>query len=316
MTQPIDLISQALRTIGALEAGEPPDAATASDCLAMLNQMLDQWSNEHLMVYYSTEIIHLLTSNVYQYTVGPTGSINTQFTGSITNNILTITSLTNGGIAVGQILSGSGIAAGTKIVSFNTGAGGNITELGTYTVNINQTVASTTITGYYERPQRIHSAFVRVPSTAGGIDYPVSIIQREQYEIIGLKTLSGPWPRALYYQPSEVLGTITYWPNPSSGEMHIFTDTLLQKFQTISDTVQLPPGYELAIRFNLAKLLMPEYGKVNQILAAMIDEQARLGRGVIKRNNMNPQAPAMFDTDIVRNKKVDAAWIYSGGFIY
>lgn len=316
MTQPIDLISQALRTIGALESGEPPDAATAQDGLVFLNQMLDQWSNEHLMVYYTTEIIHQLTSNVFQYTIGPTGSINAQFTGSIANNVLTVTSLNQGGIALGQILSGTGIAANTRIVNFNTGAGGNIKELGTYTVNFNQTVASTTITAYFQRPQRIQSAFVRVPSTTGGIDYPVSIIQREQYEVIGLKNLSGPWPRALYYQPSEYLGTITYWPNPSGGEMHIFADTLLSRFETISDTVALPPGYELAMRFNLAKLMMPEYGKSNQIMAAMIDEQAKIGKGIIKRNNMNPQAPAMFDSDLIRGKKVDAAWIYSGGFIY
>lgn len=316
MTQPIDLISQALRTIGALAGGETPDAVMANDCFGLLNQMLDIWSNEHLMVYYSTEIIHQLTSNVYQYTIGPTGSIRSQFTGSISNTTLTATSLTNGGIALGQLITGTGVAAGTKIVGFGTGAGGNLTELGTYTVNINQTVASTTLTACYERPQRIHSAFVRVPSTAGGIDYPVSIIQREQYEVIGLKNLAGPWPRALYYQPSEVLGTITYWPNPSSGEMHIFADTLLQKFQSISDTVILPPGYEIAIRFNLAELLMPEFGKSDPNQAAMIQKQAALTKGTIKRNNMNPQAPAMYDSHIVRNQKVDAAWIYSGGFIY
>ena len=98
--------------------------------------------------------------------------------------------------------------------------------------------------------------------------------------------------------------------------MHIFADTLLSRFETISDTVALPPGYELAIRFNLAQLMMPEYGKTDQVMAAMIDKQAAIGKGIIKRNNMNPQAPAMFDSDIVRGKKVDAAWIYSGGFIY
>ena len=86
----------------------------------------------------------------------------------------------------------------------------------------------------------INSAFVRVntnsngqPILNGGLDYPITILNLENYELIGLKTLNGPWPRALYYQPGETLGTVTVWPNPSQGEMHIFADTLFQRFTSI-----------------------------------------------------------------------------------
>lgn len=316
MTQPIDLIAQALRAIGALAGGEPVDASTAKDSLDLLNQMLDQWSNEHLMVYYQTEIIHQLTGGIFQYTIGPAGSINASFTGSITNNILTVTSVAQGGIALGQIISGAGILPNTRIVGYGTGAGGNITELGTYMLNNFQTVNSEAMVGYYQRPQRINTAFVRVPSTIGGIDYPVSIFAVEQYEMIGLKSLNGPWPHGVYYQPSEVLGTLTYWPNPSSGEMHLFADTILSRFETISDTVILPPGYEMAIRWNLAELLMPEFGKADPTQYAMISKNAVSSKQNIKNTNMTPQAPAMYDSNLIRGKKVDAAWVYSGGFIY
>ena len=233
MTQPIDIISRALKDIGALESGEVPDAYQAQDAFDMLNDMLDQWSNESMMVSYKTEIIYPISPGVTQYTIGPGGTIGAVFVGSISGTTLTVTSITSGAIALGQTLSGTGISAGTTIVAFNTGSGGNINEAGTYTLNINQTVASTTINSYYQRPLSINSAFVRIntnsngqPIVNGGLDYPVAILNVEDYEMIGLKTLAGPWPKALYYQPSETLGNIFVWPNPSQGEMHIFADTL------------------------------------------------------------------------------------------
>ncbi len=39
----------------------------------MLNDMLDQWSNEQMMVFYKTEIIFTLTGGQTQYTIGPWG---------------------------------------------------------------------------------------------------------------------------------------------------------------------------------------------------------------------------------------------------
>lgn len=61
--------------------------------------------------------------------------------GTISGTTLTASVVTNGTLAVGQKVSGSGITDGTYITAFISGTGG----IGTYTVNISQTVASTTI---------------------------------------------------------------------------------------------------------------------------------------------------------------------------
>jgi hypothetical protein len=63
-------------------------------------------------------------------------------TGSISGYTLTVTAFSGGNLAVGHVLSGTGVTGGTKIVAFVTGTGGT----GTYTVSASQTVASTTIT--------------------------------------------------------------------------------------------------------------------------------------------------------------------------
>ena len=45
MTAPIDIISRALKDIGALEAGETPTPEAAQDAFDMLNDLVDQWSS-------------------------------------------------------------------------------------------------------------------------------------------------------------------------------------------------------------------------------------------------------------------------------
>ena len=64
MAQPIDIISRALKDIGALEAGETPTADAAQDAFDMLNDLVDQWSNEQMMVFYKTEIIFPVTQKI------------------------------------------------------------------------------------------------------------------------------------------------------------------------------------------------------------------------------------------------------------
>jgi hypothetical protein len=142
----------------------------------------------------------------------------------------------------------------------------------------------------------------------------MQVLSVEDYKLIGLKTLNGPWPRAVYYQPSELYGNLTFWPNPSSGEIHLYTDTLLQRFNTLTDTLQMPQGYAMWLRWNLAELLMPEFGKSNQLMVSMITEQAKKWRGVIKKMNMQPQQVAHFDPVIMSGRQNDAGWILSGGF--
>ena len=305
MTTPYDIVSRALKDIGALEAGESPSADAAQDAFDMLNDLIDQWSNEEMMVYYKNEIVFPIVAGQTQYTIGPGGQIGAIITGSISGTTLTVT----------------GITSGTKIVAMLTGAGNNVNEAGTYRLNIAQTVSSETINLYYQRPLSIDSAFVRintnsngVPIVNGGLDYPISILAVEDYQMIGLKTLNGPWPKALYYQPSETLGNIYVWPNPSQGEMHIFTDNLFQSYTNLNDTIILPQGYTMALRWCLAERLMPMYGKASPTQIGMINAYAAQAKATVKRINMKPVQSTRFADAMLASRQKDAGWILSGGF--
>lgn len=70
---------------------------------------------------------------------------NSTFTGVVATNTLTVTAFATGGapLAIGTVISGTGVTPGTVITALGTGTGGN----GTYTVTGAATVASTTMTG-------------------------------------------------------------------------------------------------------------------------------------------------------------------------
>ncbi len=317
-TTPLDLIKGALRSIGALGTGETPDPDSANDAFTMLNDMLDQWSTQKMMLFAVQEVIHELTTNQTAYTIGGTSaSVGCVFTGSISGTTLTVTAITSGALSVGQILTGTGITANTAITSYGTATGGNSTgAIGTYFVQLSQTVGSITVTSYAPRPMRINSAFVRlVTAISGTLDYRVRPIAVEDYERIGLKSMNGAWPTIVYYQPTEPLGVLNYWPSPNqAGEMHLFCDMILNQFQTLADTVTLPQGSNLAIRFSLAELLMPEYGKSDPGQLAMIGAAAAAGRAFIKRMNMQPLQTVTLPNVLMQGKRKDAGWILSGGF--
>lgn len=65
------------------------------------------------------------------------------FTGTISGTTLTVTAVATGILQVGMTILGTGITPSTTITAFDSGSGGT----GTYTVDVSQTVPSTTITG-------------------------------------------------------------------------------------------------------------------------------------------------------------------------
>ena len=396
MTTPIDIISRSLKDIGALAAGEAPTSDAAIDCLDMLNDMIDQWSNEDFIVFNTTEIIFNVVPGQVQYTIGPDPQtlnfVGANFTGTFSGNILTVTSVTEGAVAQGQYLSGPGITPGTKIVQFLTGAGGNINEVGTYQLNIpqadqtpiftgsisgttltvtavtsgnigigsvisgtgitggttitglisgtggvgtytvsaSQTVSSTTITGtivatniqaYYQKPLSIDYSYVRIatsqtggPVVNGGIDYPVAVINLVNYNSIGLKTLSGPWPKALYFNPGADSANLFLWPSPSQGEMHMFAKTVFSRYETLYEDVVLPQGYSMALRWCLAERLLPMYGKTDPAILGMITTYAAQAKSTVKRTNMQPMQVSRYQDALLMSRAKDAGWILTGGF--
>lgn len=77
MATALDLIKGSLRLIGSLATGETPSSADSSDALVTLNQLLDSWSNDGLIVYSRTREVFPLIASQSSFTIGTGGDFDT-----------------------------------------------------------------------------------------------------------------------------------------------------------------------------------------------------------------------------------------------
>lgn len=68
-----DQINRALRLLGVLAEGETPSAAVSADCLIALNQMIDSWNTERLMIYNTQDQVFNWPVGEITQTLGPSG---------------------------------------------------------------------------------------------------------------------------------------------------------------------------------------------------------------------------------------------------
>jgi len=117
------------------------------------------------------------------------------------------------------------------------------------------------------RPTKIVGAYLTLTNSSIPVDYPMQVLEFDDYNAIRLKTLSTNFPGYLYYQPSFPVASAyiypVYAPNAQSGTSPgTITITSWKPLPIISDPtayIELPPGYWEAIVFNLAVRIAEEY---------------------------------------------------------
>jgi hypothetical protein len=119
---------------------------------------------------------------------------------------------------------------------------------------------------------------------------PIDIWTDQRWQGCRQKTLTNPYPSAIYYDHNwrDGLGKIYVWPIPIDcgvQQLVIYTPIALREFPTLDTTFSFPPGYRRFIRTNFAQEIASEYGKqlnADQVMAA------RQAKAQIKRGNVRP----------------------------
>lgn len=229
----LGLITSSMRLVGAIASGETPTADEANDALDVLNDILEAWATENLMLYRNENDQYSLTPNKQSYTIGPIGDFN----------------------AV--------------------------------------------------RPVTIEGAFV----TYNGLDFPLRVLNTEQWNGIALKNFSAPIPSALYYVPTFPLGNIYLWPAPSQAiPLTLAVNMQFSQLANVSQSISLPPGYKKALRYVLAVELAPEFGVEAPPSVVVV---ARDMIGNIKAANRQ-QPVASFDNALTGNGGTGLAGFLAG----
>ena len=161
-----------------------------------------------------------------------------------------------GAIAAGEILetnelSDAFVSLNQMIASWNTE--------GLSLVGRQRLLVSLSTTNTYAlpvRPVKIESASV----SSSGVDCPLDIVDSVGWEAVPEKGMLSAIIKKLYCDYQYPNSTVYIWPTPRlGGTLELWIYALINQFADTSSTIDLPPGYEQAIRYNFAIMLLPEY---------------------------------------------------------
>lgn len=118
------------------------------------------------------------------------------------------------------------------------------------------------------RPTSVHSAFIRISSE----DYIVEVYNSlNKYNDYAVKTTSGI-PSELFYNPTFDKGIFYLYPVPAGAySLYLTSVKQIAAYTAATETIVLPGEYELMLSKNLAKYLMPKFGKYDANIIAMAD---------------------------------------------
>lgn len=142
-----------------------------------------------------------------------------------------------------------------------------------------------------ERPEKILGAGFIVKGTPpnGDAELPMQMLfSWEEYQSFVVKDVQSTYPLALYYQAAVPFGSATLWPvpNDSGQNIAIYTNQLLQEFQTIDDPLILKDGYREALEYNLAVAIHEVYPE--KVISPTIITKADWYKQRVKNNNFQP----------------------------
>lgn len=143
------------------------------------------------------------------------------------------------------------------------------------------------------RPVRIELAnLVILSNPASPLHRPLEPASSADWAAIRLPGLESTLPTRYYYEPAHPLGKLHLWPAPTeSNRVEIYTWQPLGRITSLDDTFDLPPGYEEAVKYNLAVRLSTMFLHAQRRPSPLVLEMARESLAAIKR--LNAPAPVM-----------------------
>jgi hypothetical protein len=115
------------------------------------------------------------------------------------------------------------------------------------------------------------------------IETQMVLLAPSQWADISSKALSGQ-PQKAYLEGTNPLETMRLWPVPDSArQVVLYSQKPLLTIASGNTSIDLPPGYSKALRYNLAIELAPEYGRS---CSAEVVTAAAESKSNVKRLNM------------------------------
>lgn len=115
---------------------------------------------------------------------------------------------------------------------------------------------------------------------------PVDILNIQEWSEIQNKLLQSQYVQKIYASGDSPLEVINVYPVPSvASALVLYTQKPLIDYDSLVTVIELPPGYERAIKYNLACEIAPEFGRQ---VPVKVEEIAIQSKANIKRKNSKP----------------------------
>lgn len=118
------------------------------------------------------------------------------------------------------------------------------------------------------RPVKYERAAILIANAGGSgkLSQPLDLIDEKQWSDIVERGVSGVIPRVMYADMAFPLTTLYLWPVPTftgtAPQLELWTWQQLQSFADLTTAYTFPPGYDRALKFNLAVEVAPQFGIV------------------------------------------------------
>ncbi|GEB39591.1 hypothetical protein GLI01_36260 [Gluconacetobacter liquefaciens] len=261
-----DIISGALRLIGAIASGEVPPANEYQDALAALNGLVKAWQASGVHVWAMAEGTVFLQPGQGRYGIGggsadqvAQGYVATMAGAPVVAGAAQVTVVAAAGIGVGSrigIVLDAGVMFWSSVLSV---VGETVYLAGGLP---GPASAGAVVIGYgvpVGRPLKIVGA--RAVDLVTGVETPLIPMSRLDYANLSGKGAPGGAPVQYFYDPQLESGVFSVYPAPLTARVAVtFTCQLpLQDIGGAADRADVPQEWISALRFALAVELAPEY---------------------------------------------------------
>lgn len=279
------IISGALRLLGAIQTGETVEADEYHDSLEALNALTKFWQSTGIHVWSEIDATLFLQPGQVRYVIG-TGIVAADHATASADWVQTsLASTAAAGASTISVASAASIVAGDSIgIWLDSGSTfwSAVASVTGTTVFLTSTLTGQATAGNYVvdytdalvRPLKVPAARRYQFAAAGAqpIEVPLMVMSRIDYANVPNKTTPGI-PTQYFYDPSTSAGlqgsnsatpgqaVFNVWPAPPNNANAIkFTaQRPLQDFSTQANTADLPQEWISTLRYNLAVELAPEY---------------------------------------------------------
>jgi len=128
------------------------------------------------------------------------------------------------------------------------------------------------------------AVFVRDNNVSPPLDFPLTLLDEMQFASIAAKTIQSSYPRYVYAERNYPVMVLKFWPVPQlTLQLHVPTYKQLTDIASLTTSINLPPGYNRMLKYNLAIELANEFGV--EPLPSTVKVAAKSKRSLMRVND-------------------------------